>query len=233
MNDSRTRPLCCGSRVTIHVSSFIRHSAFGIRHSAFTLIELLVVIAIISILMALLSPALKNAREKARQVQCMNTLKTWGLGMTIYTDDNNDTFPFYTAYGEQQDKWWLLLYYGKYAPFPNSPGNYGMYCPKALGISPPDYVQFCYGMNTRMSWIKRSTLSYPSEAALLADAYDFYMANWPDPSNYDDYYTRYRHNGIATYLFVDGHLEARKRYVPLWPGLSATPESKHFWDGTD
>lgn len=108
----------------------------------FTLIELLVVIAIVVILMGILLPALKSAREKANSVSCMNNIKMIGNGAISYSSDFDDYL--LPAKGEMDgdaNRSWPIIGWeyltGK--KHPHSYGDYGLlwtnsnilYCPSS------------------------------------------------------------------------------------------------------
>ncbi len=63
----------------------------------FTLVELLVVIGIISVLIAILLPALTKARAAALKVQCLSNVRQIVLGYRSYALDWKDRIPYYRA----------------------------------------------------------------------------------------------------------------------------------------
>lgn len=95
--------------------------------NVFTLVELLIVIAIIAILMSILLPALQNAREKGKEIACLNNMKQTHMAVEFYCNDYGQTYripsnlPGVTASASGKYFWQELLLTEGYVSF--APGD--------------------------------------------------------------------------------------------------------------
>ena len=105
------------------------------RPGVFTLIEMLVVLAVISILAAMLLPALGVAKAVAIRTCCANNLKQVGMGMLSYNPDYDGYFPpYYNGIYWPQ----MLVDSGYFA------NRSGINCPNT-GFYGTNYPRFSYG----------------------------------------------------------------------------------------
>jgi prepilin-type processing-associated H-X9-DG protein/prepilin-type N-terminal cleavage/methylation domain-containing protein len=106
--------------------------------AAFTLVELLVVIGIIAVLIAMLMPALRTARETANCSKCLANLRQLGVALSMYENDNNGYIPPACGSGGNPDDGYddrLALYLpgqGRNSSTPVAEANSVMVCPDHL-----------------------------------------------------------------------------------------------------
>lgn len=82
------------------------------KNKGFTLIELLVVIAIIALLLSVIMPSLRKAKEYARQIICQSNLKQFSIGLEMYEQECNYK-RFAIRQGADTVKYWM----GRIAPY--------------------------------------------------------------------------------------------------------------------
>lgn len=115
---------------------------------AFTLVELLVSITIIAVLIGFLLPAMSRARGQAQSVKCKANLQQVGVGLVLYSSENNDfVVPSYnmprapgattnlTGGPEQKlDGWVSILDRDRYVVSREQDTNSIFYCPKTVDV---------------------------------------------------------------------------------------------------
>jgi prepilin-type N-terminal cleavage/methylation domain-containing protein/prepilin-type processing-associated H-X9-DG protein len=177
-------------------------------NTRFTLIELLIVIAIIAILASMLLPALRSAKEKAKQIACTSNMKNLFLATNYYENDCK-AFPFLGTPGARA---------ADFREYINDNGS-----KKAISVCPSDndpgyidspefYASYAlnagrYGADgTGIEGQKASMVKNPSLAFVWMDSvkngvywrYHFY----------DDQATEnagYRHLNRCNIVYADGH----------------------------
>lgn len=105
----------------------------------FTLVELLIVVAIIMLLAGMLLPALRSARERARQIQCASNMKQSGYAMASYSIDFNN----YVVLSLYSGSTWGVGYSARWLELLN--GTWGVeYLKNKDVVLCPSFVPFKY-----------------------------------------------------------------------------------------
>jgi prepilin-type N-terminal cleavage/methylation domain-containing protein/prepilin-type processing-associated H-X9-DG protein len=160
--------------------------------AGFTLIELLVVIAIISILAAILFPVFARARENARRSACMSNLKQIGLGVMMYVQDYDETYP---ASSQKNSDTGAFVYWPELLE-PYTKSTQIFLCPSNASVSSgaPTYAGQ-YGANWLVlayynnAPVKMAAVAAPSATYLAMDYGNYYIsANTPPASTSGFFY---------------------------------------------
>ena len=208
----------------------------------FTLVELLVVIAIISILMAMLLPALKKARDLAKQISCINNIKNVGSGCTFYSMDYNSWLPshLWQPTSDPATRWFewysslpALGYVKSKSGVIGTVRLNGVRCNYACPAVMMTDSRFgasydcTLGMNGFIGQspkLKGPTFPLPSRTAYITDSYGGFMSSISLVPGLGG--MRFDHLGAANVLYIDIHADLRKPST-----MNHTTYASPFWRG--
>ena len=157
---------------------------------AFTLIELLVVITIVALLIALLLPAVKKAKEAARVVQCASNLRQFSYAMVTYAADNHSALASYTPNPDTSD-------------WPNP--VWSRDDAEIIGLGGDDSRDTFRGRRKLNAYSNREAFRCPSDRG------------WSSPGPPDPFGSNYDPRRYGNSYFSASRWYARgERYTPLW-----------------
>lgn len=209
------------------------------RSRGFTLVELLVVIGIIALLISILLPALRRAREAANTTVCSSNIRQVMLAFRFYADDWKD----FVAFGEGGAAWYtewptLMVNLG-YIKKAND-GYYSeiLRCPNNRRPFSDSVYRTHFALNYRHSfgWTganatqKWVDVKRASTTIMFVDGYDYsYCVLWPyydgGIGGLNTYTPDYRHpNNSMNAGFFDTHVESGDRFkyadeLKWWHGV--------------
>ncbi|MBN2712131.1 MAG: prepilin-type N-terminal cleavage/methylation domain-containing protein [Planctomycetes bacterium] len=197
----------------------IYQSAYASRpKQAFTLVELLVVIAILSILAALLLPALQQAMTSVRMAACSNNLKQIGIVLTLYADDYDRRLMPPTGYAPGNTNGWVgqeRRWTGIINPYFDMNWNdrwnlpYSMKCPSYKGTS-AYYYGLNYNFSRKLDVIPAKGMTRSIMVGDTSGSFYLFPNRWTKP-----YHFRHlgdeQNEGTLNGLHGDGHVEGHDK----------------------
>jgi len=208
------------------------------RRRAFTLIELLVVIAIIALLVSILLPSLKAAKDHAEAAVCQSNLRNVYLASSLYAaewDGASPTAPQAATstassggYGPWVQTYWWPVTLAK-SKLLGSEGMHGtiakqLVCPTYLKVKPPRSYQIKANGELNSYWaqyVRNGTEIAQAEGPPGADPYDYVsynIAEVPNPQTLIMVLDRNRFSPYAQPRVTAGRHYYKRRPPHAWRG---------------